>query len=222
MQDRAEATRRAVLAAAAREFDRSGYAAAGVADIATRAGCTSGALYFHFTGKDGLAAAVIEAHFAAWKPLTDRAQALRAPAVERLVALSIAVMRAFRDDVIVRAGARLWTERHMIDATLPPPFIGWITLVTRMLEQAGTEGDLAPRLDPGEAADALVCALFGIHTVSDVLDGRDLIEDHLRALWLLLLPGLLGRPGDYESFLDHCRALADTLTPSDAPLPSPR
>lgn len=212
MQDRAETTRRAIVAAAAREFDRTGYAAASVAAIAAGAGCTTGALYFHFTGKDGVAAAVIRAHFAAWQPLTARLEAVPAPALERLVALSYAVVRAFRDDVVVRAGARLWNERRSIDAELPVPFVAWITLATALLEQARAEGDLLPRVDCAEAASALVCALFGVHTVSDALDRRLLVEERLTGLWLLLLPGLLGRPEEPADFLHRSRAHDGSLS----------
>ena len=49
---------------------------------------------------------------------------------EQLVRLSFAVARAFRDDIVVRAGARLWTERSLIAAPFPPPFIGWIDAIT--------------------------------------------------------------------------------------------
>ena len=153
------------------------------------------------------AAAVIEAHFAAWPPLVDWALAVPAPALDRLVALSFAVMRAFRDDVVVRAGGRLWSERQAVDATLPAPFVGWIATTAAFLEQAADDGSVHPRLDPLEAADALVCAMFGVHTVSDALDGRVLVEEHLSALWLLLLPGLREPSGDHRDLVRRCRAL---------------
>lgn len=221
MQDRAEATRQAIVLAAAQEFDRTGYAATSIAAIAARAECTSGALYFHFAGKDRMAAAVIEAHFAAWRPLTTRLETLPIPAVERLVALSYAVMRAFRDDVVVRAGARLWSERRAIDALLPRPFVGWITLIATLLDQARSEGDVPAHLDSARTADALVCALFGVHTVSDALDARARIEEHLDGCWLLLLPGLLDRPADLHTFLSRCRTQSGALTDPEPALSAP-
>ncbi|MEU6811689.1 ScbR family autoregulator-binding transcription factor [Streptomyces sp. NPDC046831] len=210
MQERAEETRRAVLQAAAHLFYERGYGATSIADISERSGRTSGAVYFHYTSKEQLALAVVNAHFAAWPALVEQHEATAAPALEKLVRLSFAVARAFRDDVLVRAGARLWSERRAIDVDMPPPFVDWIATVQRMLAQAGTEGDLAASADPGRDAATVVAAFFGLHTLSDVLDGRLLIEDRLTHLWLLLLPALQADPAP--------QAL---LARAVAPLPAP-
>lgn len=55
-----QATRRALLEAAAHEFAHWGFAGARVERIAARAGVTTGALYAQFAGKDGLFLAVYE------------------------------------------------------------------------------------------------------------------------------------------------------------------
>ncbi|MEU0842550.1 ScbR family autoregulator-binding transcription factor [Streptomyces sp. NPDC005962] len=195
MQERAEQTRRSLLEAAASLFDERGYAGTSISDITARSGHTSGAIYFHYTSKERLALAVVQEHFATWPPLVGRHTGLQVPALEQLVRLSFAVARAFRDDIVVRAGARLWTERSLIAAPFPPPFIGWIDAVGAMLERAHGEGELAGHVDPLPAARSIVCAFFGLHTVSEALDGRRLVEDHLADLWTLLLPSLQPRPG---------------------------
>lgn len=206
VQERAEQTRRTLLEAAASLFDERGYAGTSISDIAARSGHTSGAIYFHYASKEKLALAVVEGHFATWPPLIEQYAntasdaATGTPALERLVRLSFAVARAFRDDIVVRAGARLWTERTLIAAPLPPPFVGWIDAVTEMLERAHAEGDLAPHIDPERAARTVVCAFFGVHTVSEALDRRRSIEDHLADLWALLLPSLQTRPIAAELF----------------------
>jgi len=193
VQERATTTRRAVLEAAAHLFDEKGYAGTSISDISTLSGRTSGAIYFHYTSKENLARAVIEEHFATWPKLIG-GSAGGEPPLERLVRLSFAVARAFRDDVVVRAGARLWSERKAIDAVLPVPFIGWIDTVAALLRQAHSEGGLAVGIEPPQAAHIVVCAFFGLHTVSDALDGRSQIEAHLTGLWLLLLPALQAHP----------------------------
>ncbi|MFF4763564.1 ScbR family autoregulator-binding transcription factor [Streptomyces sp. NPDC001292] len=198
MQERAEETRRAVLQAAAHLFFERGYAGTSIADIGERSGRTSGAIYFHYANKERLALAVVEAHFAAWPALVAQHESVAEPALERLVRLSFSVARAFRDDVVVRAGARLWAERRSIDVEMPPPFVDWITTVERMLAAARSEGGLAPAAEPGRDAPTLVAAFFGLHTLSDVLDDRLLIEDRLAALWLLLLPGLQADPAPHD------------------------
>ncbi|MGR6973682.1 ScbR family autoregulator-binding transcription factor [Streptomyces cynarae] len=194
MQDRAEETRKAVLLAAAHLFFERGYAATSISDISERSGRTSGAIYFHYTNKEQLALAVVKAHFATWPAVIARHEAAAEPALEKLVGLSFAVARAFRDDVLVRAGARLWAERKSIDVEMPPPFVDWIATVERMLTQARADGDLAPGADPSRDAPTLVAAFFGLHTLSDALDDRLLIEDRLTDLWLLLLPSLQADP----------------------------
>ena len=190
MQDRGEATRELLLLSAARLFDERGYAGTSISDISRRSGLTSGAVYFHYSSKENLARAVVEEHFAAWPPLIDRLARSAAPALDKIIHLSFEVARAFRDDILVRAGSRLWTERKAIDAQLPVPFVGWIDTVSALLEQARGQGDVAPHVDSGIAASVLVCAFFGTHTVSDALDGRTRIEEHVANLWLLFLPGL--------------------------------
>ncbi|MFE7567591.1 ScbR family autoregulator-binding transcription factor [Streptomyces sp. NPDC057539] len=193
-QVRAKATRRFLLEAAAHLFDERGYAGTSISDISARSGRTSGAIYFHYASKENLALAIVEEHFATWPELIGRYKAADRPALERLVALSFDVARAFRDDVVIRAGSRLWTERAAIDVTLPRPFVGWLETVTGLLEEARAEGSLAERVCPEVAAHGLVCAFFGLHTVSDALEGRRQIEEGLSDLWLLLLAALQTDP----------------------------
>ncbi|MBL1098848.1 ScbR family autoregulator-binding transcription factor [Streptomyces coffeae] len=206
VQERAEQTRRSLLEAAASLFDERGYAGTSISDITHRSGHTSGAMYFHYTSKERLALAVVEEHFATWPPLIEQHTTIDAPVLEQLVRLSYAVARAFRDDIVVRAGARLWTERSLIDAQFPPPFVGWIDAVGKMLEKAQAEGELTTHVDPQAAARTVVCAFFGLHTVSEALDGRRLVEDHLTDLWTLLLPSLQARPGTAAELLAAARS----------------
>lgn len=59
-EERRDATRRALIAAARRQFAESGYAATNTPAIATEAGVTRGALYHHFADKQALFEAVVE------------------------------------------------------------------------------------------------------------------------------------------------------------------
>jgi AcrR family transcriptional regulator len=205
VQGRAETTRRFLLEAAARLFDDRGYAATSISDISALSGRTSGAIYFHYASKEKLALAVVEEHFATWPELVRQVRDADGPALEKLVALSFTVARAFRDDVVVRAGSRLWMERKAIDEPLPTPFVGWIDTVTDLLEEARAQGALADAVVPGTAALGIVYAFFGLHTVSDALEGRDHIEERLHDLWLLLLLALQAKP-DPEALLARVRS----------------
>jgi AcrR family transcriptional regulator len=216
VQERAEVTRRFLVEAAAQLFEERGYAGTSISDISARSGRTSGAIYFHFANKEKLALAVVEATFATWPELIGRVRAAKVPALHKLVSLSFAVARAFRDDVVVRAGSRLWMERKAIAAPVPGPFGAWIETVTGLLREAEAGGELAPGVAPEKAALAVVYAFFGLHTVSDALDGRALIEERLWDLWLLLL-GMLQAEPDPAGLL--ALATAGPLTDA-APEPS--
>ncbi|MEU9335514.1 ScbR family autoregulator-binding transcription factor [Streptomyces sp. NPDC048290] len=199
-----KSTRQTLLEAAAKLFDERGYAGTSISDISAVSGRTSGAIYFHYTNKEQLAVAVVEEHFASWPRMIERHRTTGRPALEKLVALSFTVARAFRDDIVVRAGSRLWMERKAIAAPLPTPFLNWIGVVTELLKEAAAEGELAPGVDPVGAGHSVVSAFFGLHTVSDALDDRARIEQRLHDLWLLLLRALQARP-DPVGLLDRVR-----------------
>lgn len=72
MQDRARATRRYLLEAAAHLFVEQGYARTSINEISELSGRTSGAVYFHYSSKERLALAVVREQFASWPLLADR------------------------------------------------------------------------------------------------------------------------------------------------------
>ncbi|MFF3747357.1 ScbR family autoregulator-binding transcription factor [Streptomyces kronopolitis] len=217
VQIRAKTTRRFLLEAAAALFDERGYAGTSISDISAHSGRTSGAIYFHFASKEKLALAIVEEHFATWPQLITRNRKPGLPALEQLVGLSFDVARSFRDDIVVRAGSRLWAERKAIETELPAPFLGWIEAVTQLLEEAGDSGELAAGVSPAATAHSVVCAFFGLHTVSDALEGRRHIEAHLHDMWLLLLRALQAEP-DPAGLLERVRrrTRADTQEPEPA------
>lgn len=57
--ERAEATRQRLIKAARRQFIEHGYSSTTLAEIAKSSGLTTGALYYHWAGKEGLLADVI-------------------------------------------------------------------------------------------------------------------------------------------------------------------
>lgn len=197
-----EATRRALLTAAAKLFDERGYTGTSITAVSRACGLTSGAVYFHFAGKHRLARAVIEELFASWPLLIAQVAELDAPMLDRIVRLSFIVARAYRDDLIVRAGSRLWVERKAVDAALPAPFLGWMDTLAGMLAAGRADGSVAGRVEPQPCAEFLVSAFFGVHTVSDVLDGRRLVERRVAGMWRQVLPGLVPPGADPAALLD--------------------
>ncbi|MHA6762132.1 ScbR family autoregulator-binding transcription factor [Streptacidiphilus sp. PAMC 29251] len=205
MQERATITRAAVLRAAADLFDTKGFAATSINEVVDASGRTSGAVYFHFRSKDRLALAVVEAYHAHWSQVVSWFQEAQEPVLVRIVGLSLSVGRAYRDDSMVRAGARLWFERGAIAQELPTPFHRWITVTEDLLRQAAAGGELLAHLDLARTARVLVSAFFGTHTVTDALGERGLLEDRVGDLWLTILAVLTS--SDPQRILADARAL---------------
>jgi len=60
MQGKGEQTRERILAEASRLFQQRGFRATSLSDLLAATGLKKGALYFHFTGKDAIALAVLD------------------------------------------------------------------------------------------------------------------------------------------------------------------
>jgi AcrR family transcriptional regulator len=77
-EERKEETRAELVEAAARVFARRGFHGASIEQIAREAGYSTGAIYWHFDGKDDLFLAVYEAYAATrvseWSEIHDRAE----------------------------------------------------------------------------------------------------------------------------------------------------
>ncbi|MFF7967627.1 ScbR family autoregulator-binding transcription factor [Streptomyces sp. NPDC007903] len=194
LQERARATRRSLLEAAASLFAERGYAGTSVNDISSRSGRTSGAVYFHYASKEGIALAVVQDRFATWPELTARYTNDTVPPMDRLVALSYDIAKALAEDPVTRGGARLWAEREVINATLPDPFALWTAATTRLLAQARATGQLAPHIRPAPTARALVRAFFGLCSLTEALEGTATITARLAEWWHLTLPSLQAAP----------------------------
>lgn len=121
------------------------------------------------------------------------------------MALSFRVARSLSEDVVARAGARLWAERRGIEAVVPTPFDTWNLAVTRLLAQARTRGELAAGVKPSAAAVTLVCAFFGLCTLTDDLPGGRDWREQLDQWWLLVLKPLQANP-DPAGLLARARA----------------
>ncbi|MGA5261214.1 ScbR family autoregulator-binding transcription factor [Streptomyces griseoincarnatus] len=194
LQERARATRRSLLEAAAFLFAQQGYAGTSVNDISARSGRTSGSVYFHYASKEGIAQAVVREGFATWPSLVPRYDDPSVPPLERLVALSHDIARALAEDSLTRAGARLWAERHTINADLPDPFVLWTTAVTRLLAQARAGGCLAAGVRPAATARTLVRAFYGFCTLTEALEGSHALTARVSDWWQLTLPALQRDP----------------------------
>ncbi|MET7683654.1 ScbR family autoregulator-binding transcription factor [Streptomyces sp. NPDC005423] len=189
-QDRAARTKSQVLTAAAELFATNGFRHTSVKDVAERVEMTKGAVYFHYPNKEALAVAVVEHLYAKWPLLLEEIREEGLTSLETAAVMLDRAALAFRDDVVVQAGARLQLERPHIEAELPTPYVDWTSLLTELLSAARAEGQIKADTDPAAAARALVAGFFGMQHISDVLQHRADIVDRWREVRDLLIAAI--------------------------------
>lgn len=187
---RGEATRERILRAAAEAFDRRGYLGVNLNDVVRQLGLTKGALYYFFPTKEALATEIVRRHFAAWEPISLELVARHANLIDALIEISMVVAEMYQTDCYARAGARLSTERNLIDADLPEPFEGWVARATTLLELAKGRGQVRSSVDARATAETMVAFFYGAQLVSSHVNGRQDLLDRVRHFWKLVEPSL--------------------------------
>ncbi|WP_327672824.1 MULTISPECIES: ScbR family autoregulator-binding transcription factor [unclassified Streptomyces] len=183
-QERAVKTRAALIRAAAEEFDLHGYAGTSTTKIVKRAGCTMGALYFHFGSKEDLAKAVMNEQAENVTELTGRS------GLQRLVDLTFALARELQHNVQFKAGVRLAVEQGAFGLQDDSAYQLWITRFKEELIAAQALGELREGVDPGSFARTLVGAYSGTQLLSEISAGRTDLLERIADLWVYFLPGV--------------------------------
>jgi AcrR family transcriptional regulator len=172
----AEATRRAVLAAARSLFGRKGYAQTSVDEIADAARVTKGAVYHHFVGKEALFRAVhAEVEAEAQARAVSVADPQRPP-IDQIVAMVNAYLDAALDEEIRRI--TLIDGPAMLGLELDGPaaqqaaYVGLRSFIARSVER----GELAD-FDP----DLLTDLIGGLALMGGLLIARASDPDVTRA-----------------------------------------
>ena len=174
--EHAEATRRAVLAAARSSFGRKGYAQASVEEIADAARVTKGAVYHHFASKEALFRAVYAEVEAEAQARTLEAGDPKAPPVEQIVAKVNAYLDAALDEEIRRI--------TLIDG---PALLGFEPdeVADQQQNQAGVRAFIAASIASGQLADldpdVLTQLLGGLAWVAGLLIAHASDPDATRA-----------------------------------------
>lgn len=203
MQQRAENTRQAVLVGAAVSFEKFGYGTASLSTILAHAGVTKGAMYFHFSSKEELAHAVIDAQH---QMSMDAARTIveQVPvALDALILVSQEMARQLVVEPVVRGGMRLTLEIGSIQGPVQRPYLDWIASIRALAARASAEGDLADGVDVEAFAKFVVGAFTGVQTLSEVLYGRSDLYPRLTEMWELLLPTVVA-----PHALERARGLA--------------
>jgi AcrR family transcriptional regulator len=169
--DRRRRTVNTIVAAAGLEFAERGYEGASYQSIADRAGLAKSLVSYHFATKTDLVAAI----FASAYPAGNFANTPAVPD-EPLVELAVStvlVAARMRLDPIARAGLRLQRDRDLIDAPVPPPYIGWVKRSAESIRKAAAIGQLPAGVDPESEARLLVGQYIGLRELADTLDERE-------------------------------------------------
>ena len=181
-----------VLQSSAALFAERGFLGTSVTELVESAGLTKSAFYSYFPTKEALAVAIVEHTAAQWPPLIARFEALKAPALDTVIALSFEVADRYATDIVVRAGTRLSLERDTIKTPIPPPFEGWVDEIERLLSPAG-EWELMGLSTPADvAARVIVTCLIGAQQLAG--NGEADLSKRLAEVWTVILPGLRPTP----------------------------
>lgn len=190
-QQRAVATRAAILEAAAHEFDEHGYVGASMDAVAERAGLTKGALYFHFGSKRDLAGAVITEQHEVSRRYGEAASARSTSPLESLMWMSQGLATQMVSEVVVSAGIRLSTEASTAEVARQTPYTDWMAVVAELMRQGIAAGEVDDAWDPEMLGRVVIPAYTGVQTVSDVLADRVDLFERLRDLWTVLLAAIV-------------------------------
>ncbi len=190
-QQRAIGTRAAILRGAAEAFRRNGYCSTSLADVATEAGVTKGALYFHFDSKEAIALAVIGAQHEASIALGHRMLDGSLPGLEAMVTMSLELAAQLRTDPVVAAGIRLTMESSVFSTPIVGPYRDWMAVCEELLGRGIAEGDVAGGTDVAAVAHFISPAFTGVQLVSEALTGREDLDRRVDEMWALILPALV-------------------------------
>ncbi|KZF06150.1 MAG: ScbR family autoregulator-binding transcription factor [Rhodococcus sp. (in: high G+C Gram-positive bacteria)] len=192
MQERAVLTRQAVILGAAKSFEKFGYSAS-LTTILQHAGVTKGAMYFHFSSKEELAHAVIDAQHGMAMEGAQLVAAHSDSAIETLVFVSQEMARQLVTEPIARGGMRLTMEIGSIQGPIEKTYLDWIDSIRQVAEQAASDGDIVQGTDIDALARFIVGSFTGVQILSEMLTGRADLYERLSQLWALVLPTIVDK-----------------------------
>ena len=180
-----EASRRRILDAATEIAAERGYEGTGIAAVSAKCGLPASSIYWHFTDKDDLIAAVIERSFAAWLAGWQLPSAADGPARQRLIALATHTAKALSDSPdFLRLGLMLALERRPVEPRARQMFL-------RIREQAiGVLGRAFVEIVDGlsdEAARQL--AVYAIAGADGLFIAKEIGGDSVDLMALFALHG---------------------------------
>jgi len=182
-----ELSRTRILDAATEIAAERGYEGTSIGAVSAKCGLPASSIYWHFTDKDDLMAAVIERSFGTWLDVWQL-PAEGSPQ-ERLIAISIRCAQAFAESPdFIRLGLMLTLERRPVEPRARAMFLQVRERAFTML--VGSVRELAPELTEAQAQQLAGYAMAGADGLfiakeigGDRVDLLALFETHGRSLW---------------------------------------
>lgn len=214
LQDRAKATREAIVAGAAAVFEKHGYGSASLTQVSDAASVTKGALYFHFRSKEELAKAVIEEQHRIVVAESEGILAQQRPALPTMILMCRAFGLNLVHEPVVRAGIRLTLEATAFGHPVREPYEDWIATMEQLSERGKEERQIRSSVTPAALARYVVASFTGVQMVSGVLTGRADVMQRIEEMWAILLPGIM-----HEDFHEDPQSLSG-LVSAAIPVPA--
>ncbi len=189
-QRRAQATRRAIVIAAAEEFDRVGYDATPLSAVLRRSGVTKGAFYFHFASKESLAAALIQLQNRRWPTLRQRWLGRGLDPLSVAIGMVDEATRLIEEDVVLRAGTSLARHRIADEVAERRSGADWETLLADLLRRSAERGLLRSGVEPAEVARVVHAAIIGARTLGSERSGGPGATARTSEVWRVTLRGV--------------------------------
>jgi len=165
-QERARKTRDDILLAASSLINERTWDHSSIKDITQRAGCTSGAMYFHFSMKEAIALAIIEEQNKRSSSAVAKILEQNLPAVETILQISAGFTRDILADPLIQAGARLTSQPQTFENPPLLPWTSWAEVHARNLSRGIQEGDVKPEVDVHRYATHFNGASAGVFVLS--------------------------------------------------------
>lgn len=187
-QDRAHATRRAIMVAAAEEFRKAGYFGTSVGSILHRSGVTKGAFYFHFDSKSALVDELVRYQEELGDRVAEHWLRRGVDPLRTLIGMVDEMAKRTATDIVLAAGMQLAAERGLLLPGDASSYPRWEEGFARLLGQAAADGLLRGDVNIAVAARLLNEVIIGARVMCLTHGRREEYPARIQEAWDFALP----------------------------------
>lgn len=180
-EDKARATKQAVIEGAARVFSQVGYRKAVITMISQSSGVTPGAMYHYFASKEAIALAVVDTGRDTWAKVP--ASAPEDSPLSVLIVKTLGQALLLDHDIVVQASFRLTFEPGAIPSSADSFSRTWLEATTDSFAAAITAGELGAEANPEQLAWNLLSGFVGTYSLIEALEGKATLLSHLEGVF---------------------------------------